>query len=182
MAEDEKPKRRRKISRGRYAVGFLVLGVVTCVLAGFALGHIGNYEVISNSMAPTLRKGDRVMVDQRPHYSPAVGDVIVLSDPFNPEGLMTKRVAGVGGDKVDLIDGYLYVEGRRWAPPGEAARPVPENATLRPLELVGGQILVLGDNREQSEDSLFFGPTPAESVKGRLWFIYWPPGRMGRVR
>lgn len=179
VVEQSKPK--RKVSRRRYLISIVVLAVVSVVLASFALGHIGNYEVVSNSMAPTLREGDRVLVDQRPYFEPSVGDVIVLDDPAIPAAYVTKRVAGIGGQRIDIVDGYLCVDGRQWAPPGQASRRVPADATLHPMRLAEGQLLVLGDNQRHSEDSLYFGPVPAESVKGKLWFIYWPPGRMGKI-
>jgi len=158
-----------------------VLGVVGLVFASFALGHIGNYEVISNSMAPTLLKGDRVLVDQRPHYAPAVGDVVVLNDPESPRQLLTKRVAAAAGHTVQIATGYLLVDGKKWAPASLPSPPIPDRQL--PRTTIGkGEIFILGDNIENSEDSLAFGPVAVASVKGRLLFIYWPPNRIGWIR
>lgn len=181
MATEDKPKSRWRVSRRRYLISIVLLAVVCLVLASFVFGHIGNYEVISDSMAPTLLTGDRVLVDQRPTFLPSTGDVVVLDDPLNPACWMTKRVAALGGQRVDIINGYLCVDGDQWAPPGQDSSLVPEDATLRPMDLGEDQILVLGDNQKRSEDSLYFGPVPADTIKGKLWFIYWPPGRIGRI-
>jgi len=180
MGSDTRP--RRKVSRLRYAASLVALALVALVFTAFALGHIGNYEVISNSMAPTLLKGDRVLVDQRPYYVPSVGDVVALEDPEAPGSLLTKRVAAVGGQTVEIVDGYVVVDGRRWAPPGRKPSQVSPESRLNKVKLGEGEIFVLGDNSGNSEDSLFFGPVPASSVRGKVLFIYWPPGRVGKVR
>jgi len=180
MNGEAKPKRR--ISRLRYAISLVVLVVVLLVYAGFASGRIGNYEVISNSMLPTLRKGDRVLVDQRRAYVPADGDVVALADPEDTGAFLTKRIGALSGQSVETSDGYLLVDGKKWAPPGVSPVPVPSDRQLDALELGMNQVFVLGDNVENSEDSLAFGPVPAKSIKGKVLLIYWPPSRMGRVR
>lgn len=181
-AMEGKTKRKRTVSRLRYAVGVVVLGVVGLIFASFALGHVGNYEVISNSMAPTLLKGNRVLVDQRPHYVPAVGDVVVFDDPESAGNLLTKRVAATAGQTVEIADGYLLVDGHKWAPPEQSLSRVPDGRQMERVELRKDEIFVLGDSLGNSQDSVEFGPVAARSVKGKVWFIYWPPARVGRVR
>jgi len=178
----DKTKPRRKVSRLRYAVGVVVLGVVGLIFASFALGHVGNYEVISNSMAPTLFKGYRVLVDQRPHYVPQVGDVIVFEDPETAGDLLTKRVAATAGQTVEIADGFLLVDGREWAPPKQSPSRVPPDRHMERVKLRKGEVFVLGDSLENSEDSVEFGPVATKSVKGKLWLVYWPPGHVSRVR
>ncbi|MBM3333984.1 signal peptidase I [Candidatus Sumerlaeota bacterium] len=175
----DKPK--WKVSRTRYIVSLAILVVVGFVFAAFALGHIGNYEVISNSMAPTLLKGDRVIVDQRPSLVTDVGDVVALKDPENPVNLMTKRIAAVAGQQVEVINGLLHVNAKPWAPPGLPATRIEAKRPHGPMTVAKDEVFVVGDNINNSEDSLVFGPVSADSVKGRLLFIYWPPSRMGRV-
>jgi len=170
-----------KVSRTRYAISLIALVLVGFVFAAFALGHIGNYEVISNSMAPTLFKGDRVIVDQRPHLTTVGGDVVALRDPENPVNLMTKRIVAVEGQTVEVIDGHLNVNGKPWAPPGLPTARIETKRTREPMTVPKDQVFVVGDNVNNSEDSLVFGSISAESVKGKLLFIYWPPSRMGRV-
>lgn len=179
-AAESRPK--RKVSRQRYAISVVVLAVVALVYAGFATGHVGNYEVISNSMAPTLLKGDRVLVDQRPHRIATPGDVIVLNDPESSGQLLTKRVAAVEGQKVEIAGDYLVVDGERWAPGELDPIPLSPDRQLRRMTIGKDEVFVVGDNIDNSEDSLVFGPVPAQSVKGKVLFIYWPPARAGRVK
>jgi signal peptidase I len=180
MSDEAKPK--RKVSRLRYAISLVVLVIVLLVYAGFASGRIGNYEVISNSMLPTLRKGDRVLVDQRHNHVPADGDVIALEDPEDTRGFLTKRIGALSGQTVEISEGFLLVDGKEWAPPGASPVPVPPDRHVDALTLGEEQVFVLGDNVQNSEDSLAFGPVSTKSIKGKVLLIYWPPARMGRVR
>jgi len=180
VSGESKPK--RKVSRLRYVISVIVLGLVTFVYAALALGHIGNYEVISGSMLPTLHEGDRVLVDQRYHSTPAVGDVVVLTDPESPGELLTKRVAATAGQTVEIADGFLLVDGKKWAPDGLPPTRLSGDRQLQRTTIGEGEVFVLGDNVQVSEDSLAFGPVPVRSIKGRLLFIYWPPSRIRRVR
>jgi signal peptidase I len=179
-ASDSKP--RRKVSRLRYAISIAMLGVVGLAYVGLASGRIGNYEVISNSMAPTLVKGDRVLVDQRLHYSPAIGDVVVLADPQNSGELLTKRVAAAAGQTVEVVDGYFMVDGKKWMPSDLPPTALSSDRQLQRTIIGEDEFFLVGDNIDNSEDSLAFGPVSARSVKGRLLFTYWPPARIGRIR
>jgi signal peptidase I len=175
-------KRKPTISRTRNVIGFFSLGVLAIVFGSFALGEVGNYEIVSDSMAPTLVKGDRVLVNQHGSGDIRVGDVIALEDPEQPGGLLTKRVAAVGGQRVVIVGNYVLIDGKRWAPPGRAPRPVLDDLPYRRVTVGDDQIFVLGDNVGKSEDSLYFGPVPAESVRGKLIMKYWPPEHAGLIR
>lgn len=181
MSDEGKPK--RKVSRLRYATSIIVLVVCLLIYLSFATQWIASYEVISNSMAPTLQKGDRVLVLQGCGFKVRVGDVVALEDPqFPGTFLMTKRVAAMAGQTVELDQHYLLVDGVEWAPPGIGPRAIPDDRAFTRTTLRDGQVFVLGDNTETSEDSLDFGPVPIESIRGKVIFIYWPWRRMGRVR
>ena len=178
--DEERPTRR--ISLWRHGIGAVALIILGLIFVGFASGRIGNYEVISNSMAPTLQKGDRVLVDQDSDYEPKVGHVVVFSDPLGSDQLLTKRVAALEGETLRFDDGHFLVEDREWAPLGEPVRFYDGDFLLASETLGRREVFVLGDNVGHSEDSLIFGPIMESSIKGRLKFIYWPPGRVGWVR
>jgi signal peptidase I len=101
-----------------------------------------------------------------------MGDVIVFHYPRDPEQEYIKRVIGQPGDKVDIIDGQVFVNEGIIDEPYIAASPkygpgswyVPENA-----------LFVLGDNRNNSSDSHTWGTVPMEYVVGKALLIYWPP-------
>lgn len=166
----------------RHGAGGVALLVLALVFTAFATGNVGNYEVISNSMAPTLLTGDRVLVDQRREYTPHTGDVIVFEDPHNPGEMLTKRIAAVGGQVIRISHGYLFVDDKEWKPLGEPARVLGPEGDYERAPLGRDEIYVLGDNVGNSEDSLIFGPVPVGWIKGRLRYVYWPPGRIGKVQ
>jgi signal peptidase I len=178
----EPKKTKAKVSRTRHVIGVFSLGILGLVFASFALGAVGNFEIVSDSMAPTLVKGDRVLVNQRHNGHVQVGDVVALEDPLQPGGLLTKRVAAVEGQEVQIVGRYVVIDGKRWAPPGRAPLPVPEDLQFRRARVGDDQVFVLGDNVGRSEDSLYFGPVPASSIRGKLIVKYWPPVRAGLIR
>jgi signal peptidase I len=96
--------------------------------------------------------------------------------------MLTKRVAAVAGQRVEIRDGYLMVDGEKFAPPGLAAVRLPPERQMRPRRIGPGNLFLLGDEPEVSEDSVEFGPVKTALVKGKLWLLYWPPSHIGRVR
>jgi signal peptidase I len=157
----------------------LSLVIITFVVQAF--------YIPSGSMEPTLQVGDRILVSKLSYRLGALdrGDVIVFHYPLNPGKDFVKRVVGVGGERVELKDGVVLINGQ----------PIAE---LYPTALAGGDrsctsnygpqvvpvdnLFVLGDNRCNSEDSRFFGYVPVSNVIGKSLFIYWPVSRLGFVR
>ena len=110
------------------------------------------------SMQPTLAPEERVLFDRLAYRRgpPRRGDVVLASHPQRPGTRIIKRVAGAPGETVTA-------GGRTWT-------------------LSEGEWLLLGDAPEQSTDSRDFGPVGRESIQARAWFVYWPPGKVRRVR
>jgi signal peptidase I len=87
------------------------------------------------------------------------------------EELLVKRIIGLPGEKVEIRDGYVFINGNRLPEPFPHDQ-YPQNIpayTLGPVEYY-----VLGDNRGNSNDSRAFGPVLREDILGRVWFRYWP--------
>lgn len=146
------------------------------------------FRIPSESMVPTLEMGDRVLVNKLSYDAHDLnrGDVIVFTRPDNlpagpgePEDLI-KRVIGLPGDELLTKDGQLYVNGRLLEEP-YLPEGTPTYGIDQPLVVPEGEILVLGDNRENSSDGRVFGPIPADTVIGRAFMIMWPPGRIGAL-
>jgi signal peptidase I len=137
------------------------------------------HVVSGDSMLPTLRPGDRLLVTGLLHRwrGPRRGEIVLLRDPQQPRLESAKRLIGLPGERVTLVDGQLSIDGRRVAEPYlEPLRQPPERYDwlLRPDEY-----LVLGDNRARSRDSRHFGPVPARLLIGAAWYRYWPAGARG---
>ncbi len=179
---------------------FIIALVIAIYLQAFA---IKPFMIPSPSMEPTLQEGDRVLVDRMTYHfrEPRRGEVIVFRfDPNNTanwtqggngftrsldllaeilnithqESLQfIKRVVGVGGDTVELRDGALYVNGE----PYEADYEYVQDNDNGKWEVPEGTVMVMGDNRPNSNDSRRWGFVPLQAVIGRGMLIWWPPGR-----
>jgi len=143
-------------------------------------------EVTSNSMAPTLLKGDRVLVNLRAYKRepPKRGDIVCLLDPIRDGEMEVKRVVGLPGEWVAIVGGRVFVgrEGLSWMALDEPY--VKHNIVERPAMwfVPRGHVFVLGDNRGRSEDSRDWGPVPVRLIRGKVVYRYLPWERRGPVR
>jgi signal peptidase I len=167
------------------------------------------YRIPSGSMIPTLSIGQRVLAN-RLDTSPSVGDVVVFhpphgADPDNPicglsnqgagypqacdkptaaesDQTFIKRVVGVGGDRISIVNGHVIRNGVREKDPYiDPCEPggscnFPQTITVPP-----GDYFMMGDNRGESDDSRFWGPIPEKWIIGVAFFTYWPPDRIGTL-
>jgi len=139
------------------------------------------FYIPSGSMEPTLMVNDRILVAKFLYRVEPVerGDVIVFRYPLNPQRDFVKRVIGRPGDRVQLKEGVVYINGQRLSETAYTIRP--DFGNYGPVVVPEKQYLVLGDNRNNSEDSRFFGYVPRANIIGKALFIYWPPQRIGFV-
>lgn len=131
------------------------------------------------SMEPTLHNGEFVIVNKLAYQfgEPKHGDVIVFRYPRDPDQEYIKRVIGLPGDRVRIINGQVYVNDELIDEPYIAAAPRYQSEWSVPKDA----LFVLGDNRNNSSDSHNWGPVPMEYVIGRALFVYWPPESWGTI-
>lgn len=153
------------------------------VIAAFIMIFIARaYTVNGDSMLPTLHHGERLLVDKISYrfVEPARGEIIVFKNPSNTSEQFVKRIIGIPGDKVAIIQGVVYVNDQ----------PIEEDYTLAPARIgfapqivPEGTYFVLGDNRNNSEDSRFgrVGFLPRELIIGRAIWRYWPLNQINLV-
>jgi len=108
------------------------------------------------------------------------GDVVVFVYPEDPTKDFIKRVVAIPGDTIEVKEGQLYLNGSLVQPPPGTHYEVPpdqrENSPRdihEPLKLEPGQYFMMGDNRDRSYDSRFWGPITRDAIEGRATFIYW---------
>jgi signal peptidase I len=158
-------------------------------------------------MVPTLEISQRVLVDRVTYRfsDPDRGDIVVFKPPAGaddnvcgvhhssesacPRPTKTrsdtnfiKRVVAVGGDRLKVIDGHVYVNGKRRNEP--FIRPDSRCGICNlPLEIKipDGYFFMMGDNRGESADSREWGPIPKKWMVGKAFVTYWPPDRIGRL-
>ena len=144
------------------------------------------YKVQQTSMETTLLPEQYVLVDKlTPRFSPYErGDIVVFDPPPNwvsANGVpFIKRVIGLPGDQVELRDGKVYVNGVALDEPyifkdnGVPVTTEPSSGGPSQWLVPQGELFVMGDHRDNSEDSRTFGPIETSSVIGRAWLRYWP--------
>ncbi|HOD48861.1 MAG TPA: signal peptidase I [Candidatus Hydrogenedentes bacterium] len=183
----------RRISRVRYTfyVFIICCSTVICYL-GFFRG-MRFFAVPSDSMIPTLYRGDYLLTLNAPEYQR--GDLVVLKDPARDGGNLVKRIIGVGGDMVAIQAGALFINGKYASEPYTKEPMVYE--VFPPVTVPQGRVFVLGDNRNDSEDSSYWAnakedpgispelradPTVSvDDIIGKVRYIYLPVSRWGPV-
>ena len=137
------------------------------------------FSIPSESMQPTLTDGDRVLVARFVYRfgDPKPGDVIVFHPPTSPKEEYIKRVVAVGGDRVSVHDGKLWINGK--AMDESYINEKVMLGTFPEITVPQGSVFAMGDNRNNSGDSRVFGPVPKSSILGKAFFLYWPLGRIG---
>ena len=170
----------------------IVETVVLTVVIFFVFQHFvaQPYQIEQVSMQNTVQPGQYVLVDKlSPKWSDYKrGDVIVFNPPAgyseeNGQNIpFIKRVIGIPGDVVEIKDNAVYVNGAKLDEPyvyeGQPTTPLTQQTRW---VVPADSLFVLGDHREQSQDSRVFGPIAKSTVIGRAWLRYWPASAVGFI-
>ena len=186
--------------RLRVALDYAVTAAVAVALAFLVQAYVVKpYRVPTPSMANTVKAGERVLIDRTVYHYRSIrrGDIIAFRGPAAVDHIvLLKRVVGLPGDTLSLSDGRLYVNGKLLNEPylrssdGDVTQTLPATGyggpgddtpwTLaRPYTVPAGHYFMMGDNREDSYDSRYWGPIARSDVIGRAFAVYWPPQDVG---
>lgn len=187
----------RRLSRGKKAL--LIAGMIFLffvppvqfifkILTGYVRDNVvGAYTMPAGSMSPTLQVGDRILADKVIYKisKPQRGDLMVFKYPEDPSRNFVKRLIASGGETVEIKGGGVYVNGQQLPAPNPECYY--ENKGTYPPEgqsvtVPEGHYYVLGDNSASSHDSRYWGFVPEENVLGKIYKIYWPLERAGRIK
>ncbi len=179
---DRERRRRRASKKGGGAIEFLVILLVSFALVfGFVRPFVVEaFYIPSESMVPTLRVGDRVLVNKFIYRfaEPARGDVVVFESVEGGNEDLIKRVVGVPGDEISVRGGKLLVNGEPQREP-YVNKKYPDRSFSAPTTVQENHVFVMGDNRANSRDSRYFGTVPEKKIEGEAFLRFWPPDRIG---
>jgi signal peptidase I len=142
-------------------------------------------KVEGTSMTPSLVNEERIFINKfvyRFGFSDiSRGDTIVFWAPEDPSRSYIKRVIGVPGDEVEIVDGTVILNGKRLEEPYliDANR---DRMSMAHRTVEAGKYFVLGDHRNSSNDSRSWGTVARDAIYGKAVFVYWPLNRLGLLR
>ena len=154
-----------------------LISIIVAVVLAFCIRTfiVDPYLVSGPSMMPTLEDRERLLVNKFIYYvrAPQKGEIIVFRYPSDPSRDFIKRVIATGGDTIEVIDGHTFVNGKELT---EGYIREPFHTNYRKAKVPEGHVFVMGDNRNNSEDSRFkdVGFVEHRLVKGKASVIFWP--------
>lgn len=170
------PPMRRRV---RLVVELILLLILMGGMLALVSDKIRFERVISPSMEPTLMVGDTIMTDANAPCKRY--DIVCFKDPDKTSSdVLVKRVMGLPGDTIVIQDGILTINGKE-----EYSTVIQDNKLVWPnarVRVPTDRLFVMGDNRNNSEDSRVFGPVPREYITGVATLIVWPPKHWGRPK
>jgi len=143
---------------------------------------VQSYTVVMSSMEPNFQQGECIMVNKVSYHSsgPQRGQVIIFNPPFESEYPFIKRVIGLPDETVEIKDGKVFINGTALEE-DEYIKERP-NYTMPATEVPENEYFVLGDNRNNSNDSHTGWTVSRDNIIGKAWFIYWPPSSWGVIK
>lgn len=166
-------------------LGFIVFDIVQTVvvaLAIFAIVYIfiaSPHVIVGHSMDTSFANGEFVLVNKFLYHfeEPQRGDVIIFK--YSPTADYIKRIIGLPGDSVELIGGYVYVNGKKlqesaYINPGNLSYGLDFLANNKKIIVPINHYFVMGDNREESSDSREWGFVDKNAIDGKVFLVYWP--------
>jgi signal peptidase I len=162
----------------------IALGIFLVVYNFVAQPH----RVRGDSMLPNYHNDEYILTEKVSYRlgKPERGDVVVLKYPVNPTVDFIKRVVGLPGETILLKDGNVYINNVLLNEPylSEITATIGNAKILEgvPFTIPEGEYVVMGDNRARSSDSRAWGTVPIQNIRGKGFFVYWPPKEIGFIQ
>ncbi|MBM3782566.1 MAG: signal peptidase I [Acidobacteria bacterium] len=184
----------QKSTAREYFESLVIAGILALFVRTF---DFQAFKIPSGSMEPNLLIGDHLLVNKMvfgptgsslervvmPVRSVVRGDVLVFKYPEEPSRDFIKRVVGLPGETLELKGTQVYINGQPLSEPYALYQRLPDmllpgdvRRAYGPVTIPEGHYFMMGDNRDDSQDSRYWGFLPAGHIKGRALFIYWSFG------
>ncbi len=187
--------RRRRRRRNKFRIEMLKPVAVwagkiaiVCLFAFVFVWYFGQrVAVVGDSMSPILNNGDVTLVNRIVYdaTAPKRGDIIVFKPKGNENSYYyIKRIIGLPGETVQILDGEIYIDGEKLEEDYGVSEITDPGIAAEEIELEGNEYFVLGDDRENSEDSRTadVGNVKRSYIYGKVWFVISPWENFGFVR
>ena len=140
-------------------------------------------RVEGTSMLPGLEDHDRLFINKFVYHIEAIsrGDIVVFRYPRDEEKSYIKRIIGLPGDRLRIIQGQVYINGLPMSEP-YVPEQYRDDRSFSEIIIPPDQYFVMGDHRSISSDSREFGPVERGLIYGKAVFVYWPARDAGVVR
>lgn len=137
-------------------------------------------KIVGNSMTPLLSNHEAIVINRLVyHFEPIQrGDVVVFRYPLDATQSFIKRIVGLPGETVQIRRGSVFVNGN-WVPETYVPSQYEDLSDFGPIQVPSGSYFVLGDRRNNSNDSRVFGTVARRLIEGRAAFVYWPVDHFG---
>ncbi len=183
MAKEENKKEKNAV---RDTIDSIIVAfVIAMIIRTF---FIQAFKIPSGSMLDTLQIGDHILVNKLSYVfsEPAHDDIIVFEYPLEPDKDYIKRVIGVAGDKIKIVDKVVYRNGEELKPDytrfeyvSSMPAEVSPRDNIEEFTVPEGSVFVMGDNRDASFDGRFWGMVDLDAIVGKAFVIYWSWGEGG---
>lgn len=187
MSENQSRQKKKSLLR-EYAEAIGIALLLALFIRTFV---VQAFKIPSGSMIPTLLVGDHILVNKFTYgiknpftgvdwlalNTPQRHDIVVFRFPQNPSQDFIKRVVGVAGDRIEIVNKQVYVNGEPFVEP-HAVNSKDEillspRDNLGPITVPPHSLFVMGDNRDNSHDSRFWGYVDLTDIKGKAFMLYW---------
>jgi signal peptidase I len=161
---------RKRSAAAKYLVILALVLVPITLLKTFIVEPV---KIDGTALDPGLRDGDRVLLNK--HIGRiSRGDVLLFGHPQRPSVRILLRVVALPGERIQLREGVLYIDGQQIPEPYVSQDHNLNKASTDEIEVANNSYFMLGDNRDEAFDSRKVGPIPRELIYAKYWMRYWP--------
>jgi len=175
MAKKAKQSAGEEPRQGSLWGEYVKAGIIAIALALMIRTYVVQaFKIPSESMVSTLLVGDHLLVNKVVYHfrEPGRGDIIVFRYPLDRSRDFVKRVIGLPGETIKMVDNRIYINGKPLDEP-YAMYEHGGNGDFGPVKIPGGRLFMMGDNRDNSQDSRVWGMLSYDDIRGKAFIIHW---------